>query len=299
LVDTMVLLNLNSGKRVCGVIGNPLGQSVSPMMHNAAFEELGLNYIYQKFEISERELKNTILMLKAKNFVGLNITHPFKILIIDHLDKIDDLAKEIGAVNTILNRNGELIGYNTDSYGALAALQASGLILENMKHKILIIGAGGAARAAAVPLAKLGNTIIIANRTLKHAEEIVKILQKANSPEAVLLTDVYKVIEDVGVMINCTPVGMTGGPGGCVIPLEFLRKELVVFDMVYSPINTELISAARKSGSKVVYGYEMLISQGIKSFELWTGKSAPAQLMRKIVIDELNLREKILQAGGS
>ena len=294
-----MLLNLNSEKRVCGVIGNPLGQSVSPMMHNAAFAELGLNYIYLKFEISERELENTILILKAKSFVGLNVTHPFKVLIMDHLDKIDDLAKEIGAVNTILNRNGKLIGYNTDSFGALAALRSSGLVLENMKYKILIIGAGGAARAVSVPLAKLGHKIIVANRTLKHAEEIVKILPKASSPEVVLLSDVHKVIEDVMVVINCTPVGMTGGPSGCVIRPELLRKELVVFDMVYSPINTELISASRKSGSKVVYGYEMLISQGIKSFELWTGKNAPAQLMRKIVIDELNLREKLLRTEGS
>lgn len=285
----MELSEISGDKKICGVIGNPLGQSLSPMMHNAGFKELGLNYVYVPFEIPENALANTLIMLKAKGFRGLNITHPFKIKIIDYLDKLDEIAEEIGAVNTIVNNGGTLTGYNTDTYGAMEALSRNGVTIETSGGKILILGAGGAARAVAVPIAKAGKNIIIANRTLKHAEELVDKLNSytASCSEAISIGEVETVIDTVDIIINCTPVGMKCGPKGIPIPTGLIRNDLIIFDIVYSPRDTPLISAAQNLGAKVIYGYEMLIYQGIKAFELWTGQSAPGDVMKNVVVNEL------------
>ncbi len=285
----MELSKISGDKKICGVIGNPLGHSLSPIMHNAGFKELGLNFIYVPFEVSEKGLANTLIMLKAKDFRGLNITHPFKIKIIDYLDELDELAEEIGAVNTIVNNEGTLTGYNTDTYGALEALSRNGVTIETSGGKILILGAGGAARAVAVPIAKAGKNLIIANRTLQRAEDLVDKLNSftASGSEAIKIEEVETVIDTLDIVINCTPVGMKGGPGGVPIPTGLISNDLIIFDIVYSPRDTPLISAAKNVGAKVIYGYEMLIYQGMKAFELWTGESAPVDVMRETVINEL------------
>jgi shikimate dehydrogenase len=278
-------------KTICGIIGNPLGHTLSPIMHNAAFKELGVNYVYLSFEIHENELKNNLDLLKEKGFRGLSVTHPFKIKVMNYLDDIDEEAKEIGAVNTIVNDVGKLKGYNTDSFGALEAMRRNGVDIEKGGKKFLILGAGGAARALTVPLVKRGNEVMIVNRTHQRGEELAQMLKKFGKAEALTLDEIDVVMDGVEILINCTPVGMKDGPEGSPLPTKLIRKDIIVFDMVYSPKDTPLLLAAKELGAKVIYGYEMFIHQGAKAFELWTGESAPAEVMRKIVLDELGGRE--------
>ncbi len=278
-------------KTICGIIGNPLGHTLSPIMHNSAFKELGVNYVYLTFEIHEEELGKTLNILKEKSFRGLSVTHPFKIKVMNYLDDIDEEAKEIGAVNTIVNDVGNLKGYNTDSFGALEALIRNGVNIEKSGKKFLILGAGGAARALTVPLVKMGNEVIIINRTYQRGGELAQMLKKFGKAEALKMDEIGNVIDDVDVLINCTPIGMKGGPEGSSLPTQLIRKDIIVFDMVYSPKDTSLLKAAKEVGAKVIYGYDMFIYQGAKAFELWTGKSAPKEVMRKIVLGELGGRE--------
>lgn len=279
---------LKSEKKICGIIGNPLGHTLSPAMHNAAFKELGLSFEYLAFEISENELADTLKMLKAKGFRGLSVTHPFKIKVMRYLDFIHESADKIKAVNTIVNDFGELKGFNTDSYGALEALKKNDVDLESSSNKILILGAGGAARAVAFSLARFGCDITIANRTLSRGVELAVMLNKITSSTAIELSDVSQIIAEVKILINCTSVGMKGGFEESPISTDLIRGDMTVFDTVYSPKDTPLLKAAKKSGAKIVYGYDMFISQGVKAFELWTGEKAPISLMRKIVCQELD-----------
>ena len=284
----MDLSKIKSDKTICGIIGNPLGHTLSPAMHNAAFFELKLDFEYLIFEITDSEIKTTFDSLKAKNFRGLNVTHPFKIKVMDYLDELDSLAKEIGAVNVIVNDNGKIIGYNTDSFGAVSALRSNGVDVDFGRKKVLILGAGGAARAVAVPLVKMGNELIIANRTYQRGKELATMLGKFGVSKAVKIQNIHEEIEDVEILINATSVGMKGGPGGSPIPGHLLRDGLTVFDLVYTPKNTQLLTDSKESGARIIYGYEMFIYQGVKSFELWTNESAPVDVMRKVVIDELD-----------
>jgi shikimate dehydrogenase len=204
-----------------------------------------------------------------------------------YLDHLDDLAQSIGAVNTVVNDDGKLLGYNTDAYGAFEALKNAGIDVSRNKTKVLILGAGGAASAVAVPLAKAGNKITIANRTFETGERLAEELNKFSQTTAIGLDDIPNMISDVKILINCTPVGMKGYLEDSPIPANLLRDDLIVFDIVYSPMDTPLLTAAKKIGAKIIYGYEMLILQGVKAFELWTGITAPIELMRRVVLEEL------------
>ncbi|UCE37985.1 MAG: shikimate dehydrogenase [Thermoplasmata archaeon] len=277
----------NSKKRICGIIGKPLKHTLSPKMHNAAFKKLGLDYVYDSFEIEESELANTMKNLKKRNFRGLSVTLPFKIKVMEHLDDVDELAEDLGAVNTIVNDEGKLTGYNTDSPAAVEAIRRNKIDLEH-HMTILILGAGGAARAIALPLARMGKDVVIANRTFERARELATKFKSQGTIKVNILDDIEEIIEDVDMIINCTPVGMKGGPQGSPISPELLRKDIIVFDMVYSPKNTELVLAAQKSGAKVIYGYEMFIYQGVMAFEKWTCESAPIDVMQKVVLDALD-----------
>ncbi|UCE73825.1 MAG: shikimate dehydrogenase [Methanomassiliicoccales archaeon] len=275
-------------KKICGIIGFPLGHTLSPAMHNAAFSKLKLDYEYLTYEVSEDGLGHLLDSLKDKNFRGLSVTHPYKIKIMDYLDEIHELAHEIGAVNTIVYEQKELIGYNTDSFGAIKTLRSHGIQLDSSRKRILILGAGGAARAAAIPLAKMGNDIIVANRTYQRGEELTSILQKYSEAKALKIQEIPGVIDKIDIIINATCVGMKGGPKGIPLPEELLSKDKIVFDMVYSPKNTPLVLAATRKGAIVIPGYEMLVSQGALAFELWTGIGAPVSVMLDIVMKELD-----------
>jgi shikimate dehydrogenase len=274
-------------KRICGIIGNPLEHSLSPIMHNTAFSELELPYKYHVFEIKEDQLAATLDTLKFKDFRGVNITHPFKLKIINYLDFLDNNAKDIGSVNTVVNNNGRLTGYNTDSAGALLALRDSGCDTRDVKKNILILGAGGAARAAAIPLAKMNNEIYITNRTLSKAKVLADSVSRYGEGHLVEFEEIIQVIDKIDVLINATSVGMKGGPEGLPISHDLIRQDMTVFDMVYNPRDTPLLAKAKDKGAKIIYGHEMFLNQGAMAFELWTRKKAPVDLMRKTVLNEL------------
>jgi shikimate dehydrogenase len=278
-----------SGKKICGILGKPLDMSLSPLMHNTAFSKLDLDYEYRVYEVSEDMLKETLNSLRESDFRGINVTHPYKITIMEHLDEVHEMAHEIGAVNTIVNEQGTLIGYNTDSYGAIKALEGNGIRLEDSHKKVLILGAGGAARAASVPLARMGCEIVIANRTFERAEDLANILMGYKDAKPIRWEEIGSVIGNVDILINATPVGMKGGPKGTPVSEDLISSDITIFDMVYNPMNTQLMNLAISAGARTVYGYEMLIHQGAAAFELWTGIGAPFSMMKDTVLGELTV----------
>jgi shikimate dehydrogenase len=275
-------------KKICGIIGNPLFHSLSPKMHNAAFSHLNLDYEYHSFEVSSDELVPTLDSLKLKNFRGLNVTHPYKIRILEHVDVLDESARSIGSVNTIIHEAGKLIGHNTDSQGAIGALKEGHPNIENNRYDILILGAGGAARAVAYPLVKMENNVFVSNRTFEKAEDLARNLEHQGNCSAIELKDLPKIMERMDIIINSTPLGMKGGPLGTIIQKDLITTNMTVFDMVYNPKNTPLLIAAKEQGARIIYGFEMFVRQGALAFELWTQKKAPLSLMRDEVIKALD-----------
>ena len=273
---------------ICAVIGKNLEHSLSPKMQNIAFQKLGLNFVYFKFEIEEAELRTTILKMRDRGYRGYNVTLPFKSQVITEMDKLDPEAKIIGAVNTIVNDDGVLTGYNTDAYGVLESFREHDVNLESGIGNVLILGAGGGARAAGFALATYSKKLVIANRTFKHGTDLAKELNKITNAKSIKMNEIASLKNQINILINCTPVGMTDENNRPLIPAKWLKKDMVVFDMVYYPKETPLLKAASKVGATVIYGYEMLLHQGAKAFELWTGKKAPVQLMRNTILNELD-----------
>jgi len=287
--------NTLSGKTtVCGVIGDPIEHTMSPVMHNAAFRKMGLDYIYLPFRVRQEELNQAVNGMRALNIRGLNITLPHKVSIIPLLDKLDLLAKEIGAVNTIVNNDGILTGYNTDAYGALQALLESGV--EPEAKNVVILGAGGASRAIAIVLAQRGANLVILNRQLEldWAQDLSAQISRAyKEAKALELNDdnLAKALENASVLINATSVGMSPDADATPVPARFLRPSLVVFDIVYNPLKTRLLKEAEASGARTIAGLDMLIWQGASAFEKWTGRKAPIDLMKREVIKVLAKHE--------
>jgi shikimate dehydrogenase len=255
-------------------------------MHNAAFKHLGMDATYLPFEVKPAGLKDAILGAKALGFAGLNITIPHKEAILEYVKPVG-IAAKIGAVNTVVMERME--GYNTDAYGAIKALQNKGVEVEG--KKVLMVGAGGAARAIAFALAERDAKIIISNRTesrgLKLAEDVRKAGDCIFYPYSKL-----EELENMDLIINATPLGMKGFESKLPIP-EKLVKNVVVFDTVYNPIETPLIALARKRGCKVVYGIDMLVHQGAKAFRIWTGVEPPVEVMKKAAIEALSKAKNI------
>lgn len=279
-----------SGKtRVCGVIGDPIEHSLSPIMHNAAFQALEMDYVYLAFKVKPVCVPDAVEGMRALNIRGLNVTMPHKKAVMASLDRIDLSAQIIGSVNTILNKENLLFGFNTDGVGAVKALKENGVALKG--SKILLLGAGGAARAIAYAMAKEADELTVLNRTVKDAQTLSKLVEKAASKRIVSgslsLEDIDANLQDSDILINATSVGMKPRPDQTPVPVELLRKNLAVMDIVYNPLETKLARDAKALGAKVISGVEMLIYQGAASFEIWTGKSAPVEVMRKAALTHL------------
>lgn len=280
-----------SGKtKICGVIGDPVEHTLSPVVHNAAFSKLKLDFIYVAFRVEKEELENAISGMRGLGIHGLNVTMPHKNAVINYLDKIDSTAKFIGAVNTIVNDDGKLVGFNTDGVGAVKALQENGLHLTG--KKMLLLGAGGAAKAIAFNAAQEIEELRILNRTTEKAKRLAEALRrkfnkriKGGSLSANLIKDELK---DSDILINATFVGMHPNIGKSLVDPEWLRPDLCVLDIVYNPIETRLAKDAKAAGAKVINGVEMLIYQGAASFEIWTGYSAPIHVMKQAALDKLS-----------
>jgi len=280
-----------SGKtRVCGIIGDPIEHTLSPAMHNAAFEELNLDLVYMAFRVRREELRDALIGARSLGFLGLNVTMPHKNAVMKYLDEIDSTAKSIGAVNTILNDKGSLIGYNTDGIGALEALKENG-INPNGK-KLLLLGAGGAGKAIAFQAAQELEEIVILNRTPQKAKKLAEVLRKEFNNKIngnVLSTEIIKEeLRDTDILVNATSVGMHPNIDQSLVPKSSLRPDLCVMDIVYDPLETKLAKDAKAVGAKIVSGIEMLVYQGAASFEIWTNQSAPVKVMKQAVLNKLS-----------
>lgn len=263
-----------------GVLGYPVRHSLSPAMHNAAFESAGLNAVYLAFET--RDLKGALQGMKALDLKGLSVTIPHKTDIIPLLDEVDDLALKIGAVNTVVNRDGRLIGYNTDSQGALKSLETETSVAG---QNCLVIGAGGAARAIGVILKEKGAKLTIANRSLERGEALARELNCPFSP-------MDKLDEHTAqILVQTTPVGMYPNVNQSPVPDQTLKSGMIVMDIIYNPWETKLLQTAKEKGCHIINGIGMFVYQGVEQFRLWTGLEPPTEIMTQVVKNALKKKE--------
>jgi shikimate dehydrogenase len=278
-------MNISGVTKVCGVIGDPIEHTMSPPMHNAAFKELGLDYIYLPFHVKKEHLHQAVAGFRALNVRGFNVTMPHKLTIIPMLDRLDPLAEKIGAVNTVVNDNGIFTGYNTDGLGLLKALQEKGIDPEG--KKVVVIGAGGASRAISFVLAQKGARLTITNRKqeLDWAENIAASIRKDLGVDVKVMELGIKQLEaalaGADVLVHATSIGMTPDVSRSLVPAALLKKGLTVFDVIYSPLKTKLLREAEAAGCRTIGGVEMLVWQGVLCFEKWTGQAAPFKTMRQ------------------
>ncbi|CCQ95970.1 Shikimate dehydrogenase [[Clostridium] ultunense Esp] len=264
-------MDINFNKDVYCLIGNPIAKSLSPIINNSYYKIIGKNNIYLAFNVKEKDLADVINVFKILNIKGFNVTLPHKISIMEHLDSISDEAKILGAVNTVKNKNGRLIGYNTDGMGFLKSLELEDV---GVKDKtVLVLGAGGAANAISISLAKEGvKKIIISNRTLSKAkilaEKISRKFPKVTSEyDSLKLKNVRK--EKIDIIVNCTSVGMHPNIDESPINLHGFSENLIIYDIIYKPRRTKLMELAEKKGYYTINGLSMLINQALCSQEIW------------------------------
>ena len=282
-------MKINGKTKVCAIIGDPVGHSLSPVMHNAAFKELGLNIVYVAFPVKTDKLEDAITGAKSLGLLGLNVTMPHKNAVIQYLDETDSTAKAIGAVNAILNERGKLFGYNTDGKGAMIALQEN--CADPEEQKMLLLGAGGAAKAIAFQAAQETDELVILNRTEEKAEQLAELIHKTFGTKVkgkALSAEVLKEeLETTNVLVNATSVGMSPDVNVSPVPSDLLHSNLCVMDIVYTPLETKLMKDATTVGAKVVSGLEMLLYQGAVAFEIWTNCPAPVEVMKKAALNKL------------
>jgi len=264
------------------VIGDPIDHSLSPNIHNAAFRHLKLEHTYIAYKIPAGELSAGIEALKAIKIAGFNVTIPHKIEMMKFLDEMDTTCKVIGAVNTVLNEDGKLKGYNTDMIGFLDPIKKKNLTIKD--SQVLLLGAGGAARAIVTAMVKeKAGKITIVNRTLENANKLAEFAKKiGGNVDTVSIQEANKLITDYKFIINSTSIGMRNEPSP--ISTENISKNSIVYDLVYQPINTDLIKKSKENGATIIYGYQMLLSQAACSFEIWHKMEAPYDVMKKTLL---------------
>jgi 3-dehydroquinate dehydratase/shikimate dehydrogenase len=272
---------LDRSTRVYGVIGDPIGHSLGPLLHNTGFHARKMNAVYLPFLV--RDLRDFLGAVEPLRISGFSVTLPHKQAILRHLDDCDPLAAQIGAVNTVVVRGGgKLYGYNTDYIGVLRALERRVALRGS---RVLLFGAGGAARAAAFALAQGGAIVAVTARRTKHA----RALARAVGGEAIERRHIRGEFFDA--IVNATPVGMHPHSGQSPLDARELNCRLLM-DMVYRPMKTRLLKAARRRGIETISGVEMFLAQGTSQFEIWTGVRAPESSMRRVVMDALRREER-------
>lgn len=271
------------------LIGHPVEGSLSPAMHNAAFKSMNLDAIYVQVDVLEKNLADAMNGIRAMEIAGFNVTIPHKIRVMEFLDELDESARSTGAVNTVVNRRGKLVGFNTDGEGALRALKPAVGTFRN--KRVVLLGAGGAARGIAMSLVKAGARLTITNRTVGRAKALVSTInQKTKAKVSVVPAKkpaLKQAIRDADILINATSVGMRPDVDRTLVTADMMHKGLVVNDIVYKPLQTRLLKEAKKAGAKTVSGLGMLVNQGALSFEIWTGKRAPVKVMEAAMKLEL------------
>jgi shikimate dehydrogenase len=278
---------------VYGIFGYPIGHSLSPVMHNTAFAYHGLDAVYVPFAVHPGQIETAVKALQALQIRGVNVTIPHKQAVIPWLDELTPEARLIGAVNTIQLQDGRLIGHNTDGIGFLRSLEEAGAAVEG--RSVLLLGAGGAARAIAVQLClSQVRCLDIANRTRARAEELAAFLQQHLPGPAVSVlplegAPLAACLPHVDILVNATSVGMESADAAA-LPLTGLCPSQLVCDIVYRPRLTPLLRAAERQGARTVDGVGMLVHQGAKAFEIWTGRSFPIPLVRARLLEALEAR---------
>lgn len=272
---------------IYGVIGFPVSHSMSPIMHNREFQALQMDAYYTAFAVHPNQLQKAIEGVRALHIKGINVTIPHKVTVIDFLDEIDEEARLIGAVNTIKNENGRLIGSNTDGEGYLRSLLSVSDIPLATK-KVLIIGAGGAARAIVIAIARYGvQRIDIANRTVSKAEQLVHHANKFVSGNAMNIQEAEAKLSDYDIVINTTSVGMSPYVTESPLQVHNLKRGTIVSDLIYNPLTTLFLQQAKERGAITDNGVGMFVHQGALAFEKWTGIEPNIERMTKTVLNEL------------
>ncbi len=279
-------MTITAQTQLCGLLGNPVDHSLSPAIHNAAFEELGLNFAYLAFPVED--LENAIRGIRALGHIrGFSVTIPHKVSIMPLLDSVETTAKHIGSVNTIIKDRGILVGSNTDASGALQALRQGGVDLAG--QRVVMLGSGGAARAIAFGLCMEGN---IGHLTLLGIDDQERsaLATDIKAKTGTSITDAQlnastlePALAEAHLLIHCTPIGMHPKIEHSCVPKELLHTGLTVMDIVYNPLNTQLLQDAQAVGCRTIQGIEMFLHQAVAQFELWTGESAPVNTMRNIL----------------
>ncbi len=272
-----------------GLIGHPIKQTYSPFIHNVAFEIKKLDYLYLPFDVPAANLGNALKGMVALGIKGFNVTIPNKVNIMQLLNNVSDEAAGVGAVNTVVNDLGRLTGYNTDVFGVLKSLDKYKNSLAG--NKVTVIGAGGSARAVVYTLIKYfkPSCINIVNRTEQRSEAIRKYFSEKMKFDSIQCFELFpdnlqEIFHDSKLIVNATPVGMFPEVDEAVVSQpEYFNKDQVVFDLVYNPSKTKLLSLASKQGAHLINGIEMLVNQASKAFQLWTGETMPVpELIRSL-----------------
>ena len=282
-------MKIKGSTNIVGLIGHPVEHSFSPPMHNAAFDALGMDYTYVAFDVNPAELQKAIEGARSLNIKGFNVTIPHKIDVMKYLDEIDDVARLIGAVNTIDFKN--LKGYNTDGIGAVRAIEE---VISIKNKNVVIAGAGGASRAISFYIAKYGaDSLTILNRNVDKAQSLARDVSNSGLIDDVKsdsINEINAYLADADILVDTTPLGMHPHINDQPIATaENMHDELVVFDAVYNPNETVLLKQAIEAGARPVYGIKMLLYQGAESFKIWTGADAPVDIMEKALKDTLNI----------
>jgi shikimate dehydrogenase len=271
----MTPCSISSTTAICLIIGDPVAHSLSPRMHNAAYDALGLDFVMAASQVREAELPSAIRGVRALSIRGLSVTMPHKISLCSLLDEIDPVATAIGAVNTVVNTGGSLRGYNTDWIGIVRPLEQR---LKLANKRIAILGAGGAAQAAAYACSKAGSHVTIFNRTAPKAQELAAVYNASYGELAKSLD-----VKSFDVIINTTPLGMGVLEGQSPLESHQLSSHQIVFETIYTPRETTLVGHARSAGCTVIAGHEMFLEQGAAQFELHTGRAAPRSAMKALI----------------
>ena len=264
------------------VIGDPIDHSLSPNIHNAAFKTLDLDCTYIGYKIPKGELAAGIESLKTIKIAGFNVTIPHKVEMMKYLDTQDEDCKIIGATNTVSNENGKLNGFNTDMNGFIDPIKKTNLPIGD--SKVLLLGAGGAARAIVAGFAKENaDSITIANRTKQNGDILVQFAENLGiNANAISLEEVGDSASEYNYIVNATSIGLKNESSP--ISTKTINEKSIVYDIVYMPMNTDLIKNSKKNGATVIYGYEMLLGQATRSFKIWHGVEAPYEVMKRALL---------------
>ena len=295
-MNTTNLQQITGKTRLVGVMGWPVGHSISPQMHNAAFASLGLDWAYMPLQVRPRNVQEALKGLSALNFEGSNVTVPHKQAVMRYMDELSDAARIIGAVNTIHIKDGKYCGFNTDADGFLNSLLEGGCQPKGMR--VAVLGAGGAARAVVYALGQVGAvSVTVFNRTAERAaflvDDLADVFPDSRLHFAPLTSEALSDFDgNVDLVVNTTSVGMSPHIDGCPWPDDVPIPTRAIFcDLVYTPLETIFLARARAAGAAAIDGLGMLVHQGVSAFEQWTGVQPPADVMRQACLQGLGLEE--------